>query len=90
MDGELYVEGDVGKCYTGSIKSEFERVVCSMKKTFPIICILVFLVGIILIVTSDTGIVTNYVSANIAGSIICIFAGIYLAIYFHAYFRKDK
>lgn len=23
MDGELYVEGDVGKCYTGSIKSEF-------------------------------------------------------------------
>ncbi len=56
-----------------------------MKKTFPIICILVFLAGIILIVTSDTGIVSNY-----AGSIIYIFVGIYLAIYFHAYFRKDK
>ena len=23
MDGEFYVEGDVGKWYTGSIKSEF-------------------------------------------------------------------
>lgn len=61
-----------------------------MKKAFPIVFFLAFLAGIMLIVTSDTGIVAGYVSANIAGSIVSIFAGTYLAIYFHAYFGKDK
>jgi hypothetical protein len=60
-----------------------------MKKIIPFICTIAFLVGIAIILTADTGIITNYESAHIAGAIISIFSGTYLGIYlFH--FLKTK
>ena len=59
-----------------------------MKKLLPIIYILAFIIGIFLILTADTGLITSYYSALIVGTIISCFAGVFLAIYLHAWHKK--
>lgn len=56
-----------------------------MKKILPWVLTVVFLAGIVLILTSDFGIVANYHSANIAGALLSCFSGVCLTIfiYFH-------
>lgn len=61
-----------------------------MKKLLPIIYILAFIIGISLILTADTGLITSYYSALISGTIISCFAGVFLAIYLHAWYKKSK
>lgn len=58
-----------------------------MKKILPVVFLVTFLLGITLILTADTGMVANYASANIAGSIISLFSGVYLGIYFFHLYR---
>lgn len=52
-----------------------------MNKIMPWIFSITFLAGIVFIITSDSGIVTDYLSATIAGILISIFSGIYLGIW---------
>lgn len=59
-----------------------------MKKVFPLICITFFLVGIAMILTADTGLIASYPLPILAGTIISIFSGILLCIYFHQVFRN--
>lgn len=56
-----------------------------MKKALPVMMATIFIVGIALIITSDSGLIANYYSANIAGALLSCFSGIYLGIclYFH-------
>ena len=54
-----------------------------MKKFMPIIYVIAFVIGIIFIVTADTGLITSYYPALIAGIIISCFARVFLAIYFY-------
>ncbi|MFR8999267.1 MAG: hypothetical protein ACLVIY_01425 [Anaerobutyricum soehngenii] len=54
-----------------------------MKILLPIIYIITFIIGIFFIITADTGLITSYYQALIAGVIISCFAGIFLAIYLH-------
>ena len=61
-----------------------------MKKLLPVIYLLAFAAGIFLVVTSDTGLITSYCPAIVAGAIISIFAGIFLAIYLHACHKNSK
>lgn len=62
-----------------------------MKKVLPIIYIIAFVIGIILIITSDTGLIGSYIPALIvAGTIISCFAGVFLAIYLYAWHNQSK
>lgn len=61
-----------------------------MKKVLPIIYVIAFVVGIFFIVTADTGLITSYYPALIAGIIISCFAGVFLAIYLHAWHKQSK
>ena len=61
-----------------------------MKKLLPIIYVLAFIIGILFIVTADTGLIASYYSALIAGAIISCFAGVFLAIYLHAWYKKGN
>ena len=54
-----------------------------MKKFMPIIYVIAFVIGIIFIVTADTGLITSYYPALIAGIIISCFARVFLAIYLY-------
>ena len=56
-----------------------------MKKFMPIIYVIAFVIGIIFIVTADTGLITSYYPALIAGIIIRCFAGVFLAIYLYVW-----
>ncbi len=47
-------------------------------------------IGIIFIVTADTGLITSYYPALIAGVIISCFAGVFLAIYLYAWHKQSK
>lgn len=58
-----------------------------MKKTLPVLFAIAFVVGIIIILTADTGKVADYTSAQIAGTIISLFSGCCLCIYFLHLFR---
>ena len=49
-----------------------------MKKFMPIIYVIAFVIGIIFIVTADTGLITSYYPALIAGIIISCFARVLL------------
>ena len=49
-----------------------------------------FVIGIIFIVTADTGLITSYYPALIAGIIISCFAGVFLAIYLYAWHKQSK
>ena len=61
-----------------------------MKKVLPIIYIIAFVIGII-IITSDTGLIGSYIPALIvAGTIISCFAGVFLAIYLYAWHNQSK
>lgn len=42
------------------------------------------------IVTADTGLITSYYPALIAGIIIRCFAGVFLAIYLYAWHKQSK
>ena len=61
-----------------------------MKKFMPIIYVIAFVIGIIFIVTADTGLITSYYPALIAGIIISCFAGVFLAIYLYAWHKQSK
>ena len=62
-----------------------------MKKVLPIIYIIAFVIGIIIIITSDTGLIGSYIPALIvAGTIISCFAGVFLAIYLYAWHNQSK
>lgn len=61
-----------------------------MKKVLPIIYVLAFIIGISLILIADTGLITSYHSALISGAIISCFAGVFLAIYLHAWHKNTK
>ena len=61
-----------------------------MKKFMPIIYVIAFVIGIIFIVTADTGLITSYYPALIAGIIISYFAGVFLAIYLYAWHKQSK
>ena len=61
-----------------------------MKKFMPIIYVIAFVIGIILIVTADTGLITSYYPALIAGIIISCFSGVFLAIYLYAWHKQSK
>lgn len=61
-----------------------------MKKILPIIYLIAFALGIALIVTADTGWIASYHSALISGAIISCFAGVFLAIYLHAWHKQSK
>ena len=61
-----------------------------MKKFLPIIYLIAFALGIDLIVTADTGLITSYHSALISGTIISCFAGVFLAIYLYAWHKNAK
>lgn len=56
-----------------------------MKILLPII----FIIGIFFIITADTGLITSYYQALIAGVIISCFAGIFLVIYLHEWHKKN-
>ena len=56
----------------------------------PIIYVIAFVIGIIFIVTADTGLITSYYPALIAGVIISCFAGVFLAIYLYAWHKQSK
>lgn len=58
-----------------------------MKKTLPVLFAIAFVVGIIIILTADTGRVADYTSAQIAGTVISFFSGCYLGLYFFQLFR---
>ena len=60
-----------------------------MKKFMPIIYVIAFVIGIIFIITADTGVITSYYPALIAGIISC-FAGVFLAIYLYAWHKQSK
>lgn len=60
-----------------------------MKLLLPIIYIITFIIGIFFIITADTGLITSYYQALIAGVIISCFAGIFLAIYLHEWHKKN-
>ena len=61
-----------------------------MKKVLPIVYLIAFTLGILLILTADTGMITSYYSALISGAIISCFAGVFLAIYLHAWHKTTK
>ena len=61
-----------------------------VKKFMPIIYVIAFVIGIIFIVTADTGLITSYYPALIAGVIISCFAGVFLAIYLYAWHKQSK
>ena len=61
-----------------------------MKKFMPIIYVIAFVIGIIFIVTADTGLITSYYPALIAGIIISCFSGVFLAIYLYAWHKQSK
>ena len=61
-----------------------------MKKFMPIIYVIAFVIGIIFIITADTGVITSYYPALIAGIIISCFAGVFLAIYLYAWHKQSK
>jgi len=61
-----------------------------MKKLLPIIYVISFIIGIFLILTADTGLITSYYPVLIAGTIISCFAGVFLAIYLHDWHKKAK
>ena len=61
-----------------------------LKKFMPIIYVIAFVIGIIFIVTADTGLITSYYPALIAGIIISCFAGVFLAIYLYAWHKQSK
>lgn len=60
-----------------------------MKTLLPIIYIITFIIGIFFIITADTGVITSYYQALIAGVIISCFSGIFLAIYLHEWYKKN-
>jgi len=60
-----------------------------MKILLPIIYIITFIIGIFFIITADTGLITSYYQALIAGVIISCFADIFLAIYLHEWHKKN-
>lgn len=70
--------------YVGTLKGDF------MKKFMPIIYVIAFVIGIIFIVTADTGLITSYYPALIAGIIISCFSGVFLAIYLYAWHKQSK
>ena len=59
-----------------------------MKKFMPIIYVIAFV--IIFIVTADTGLITSYYPALIAGIIISCFARVFLAIYLYVWHKQSK
>ena len=59
-----------------------------MKKFMPIIYVIAFVIGIIFIVTADTGLITSYYPALIAGIIISCFARVFLAIYLYVWHKN--
>ena len=61
-----------------------------MKKFMPIIYVIAFVIGIIFIVTADTGLITSYYPALIAGIIIGCFARVFLAIYLYVWHKQSK
>ena len=61
-----------------------------MKKFMPIIYVIAFVIGIIFIVTADTGLITSYYPALIAGIIISCFARVFLAIYLYVWHKQSK
>ena len=61
-----------------------------MKKFMPIIYVIAFDIGIIFIVTADTGLITSYYPALIAGIIISCFARVFLAIYLYVWHKQSK
>lgn len=60
-----------------------------MKKISFLAFILLFVVGILMICTSDTGFVGTSFSANLAGGIIAFFSGIWLTISVYFYLKKE-
>ena len=58
-----------------------------MKKFMSIIYVIAFVIGIIFIVAADTGLITSYYPALIAGIII---SGVFLAIYLYAWHKQSK
>ena len=61
-----------------------------MKKFMPIIYVIAFVIGIIFIVTADTGLITSYYPALIAGIIISCFARVFLAIYLYVWHKQSE
>ena len=61
-----------------------------MQKLFSIVYLFGFLIGIYLILTSDTGYVTSYVPAIISGVIISCFSGLFLAIFLYAWYKEKR
>ena len=61
-----------------------------MKKYMSIIYVIAFVIGIIFIVAADTGLITSYYPALIAGIIISCFSGVFLAIYLYAWHKQSK
>ena len=61
-----------------------------MKKFLPIIYIITFVIGIIIIITADTGLIGRYIpSLIVAGTIISCFSGVFLAIYLYAWHNQS-
>lgn len=54
----------------------------------PIVFVGTFVGGISLILTSDSGHITNYFSANLAGAMVSFFSGIYLALILYFHFKN--
>ena len=78
-------------CDSGDDSVKESRRGCDfMKKFMPIIYVIAFVIGIIFIVTADTGLITSYYPALIAGIIISCFAGVFLAIYLYAWHKQSK
>lgn len=62
-----------------------------MKKILPIIFALCFIFGIVMICTCDDGMFSSYYpAAMLAGSTVSIFAGLFLAISLHAFYKDSK
>ena len=61
-----------------------------MKKIMVFISLLSFIFGIMIICTADSGIVGNFVSANLAGGLISIFSGVCIAISVYFYYKNSK
>ena len=74
------------KCHVSNKSGVDEEV----KKFMPIIYVIAFVIGIIFIVTADTGLITSYYPALIAGIIISCFARVFLAIYLYVWHKQSK
>ena len=59
-----------------------------MKNILSIMYLIGFVLGIALIMTSDTGFFASSFSANLAGTIICAFSGINLTVFMNNHHIK--